>query len=105
MRRMNLAMIPWEDDDAPVRSHLEETLLEDGYDPYAWVDEPGKHYEQHTHEHDENIWVIRGSMEFDVGGQRFNLGPGDRLMLPRGHKHAATAGPEGCEYLIGQRRG
>ncbi len=105
MRRITLSMIPWEGDEAPVRSQLEELLLEDGFDPFAWVDEPGKKYDSHTHEHDESIWIVRGSMEFDVGSQRYQLGPGDRLILPRGHKHAAVAGPEGCEYLIGQKRG
>ena len=105
MRRITLSMIPWDGDEAPVRSELEVLLLEDGFDPFAWVDEPGKKYDSHMHEHDESIWIVRGSMDFDVGKQRFQLKPGDRLTLPRGQKHAAVAGPEGCEYLIGQRRG
>jgi len=105
MRRINLSMIPWEGDEAPVRSELEVLLLEDGFDPFAWVDEPGKKYDSHMHEHDESIWIVRGSMDFDVGSQRFQLKAGDRLTLPRGQKHAAVAGPEGCEYLIGQKRG
>lgn len=104
MRRVTLAKIPWNGDGEPVRSKLEETLLEDGFDPFAWVDEPGKRYESHAHTHDESIWVIRGSMRFRVGDQLLELGPGDRLILPRGHQHEALAGPEGCEYLVGQRR-
>lgn len=104
MRRVTLAKIPWDGEGDPVRSRLEESLLEDGYDPFAWVDEPGKRYEPHTHSHDESIWIIRGSMTFQIGGQAYDLGPGDRLILPRGSEHEATAGPEGCEYLIGQRR-
>ena len=31
------------------------------------------------------------------------LAPGDRLMLPRGTVHTATAGPRGATYLIGER--
>lgn len=104
MRRFSLAKIPWNGDGQPVRHQLEETLLEDGFDPFAWVDEPGKSYELHSHTHDESIWVIRGSMMFKVSGTTFDLGPGDRLMLPRGSPHEAKAGPEGCEYLVGQRR-
>lgn len=103
MRRFALAKIPWNGDGAPVRSKLEESLLEDGFDPFAWVDEPGKRYEMHSHPHDESIWVIQGKMTFHVGGQVFDLGPGDRLMLPRASQHEAVAGPEGCEYLVGQR--
>jgi len=105
MRRITLAKVPWNGDGEPVRSRLEEVLLEDGFDPFAWVDEPGKSYGAHAHEHDESIWILRGSMQFRVGERLFDLGPGDRLMLPRGSQHEAKAGPDGCEYLVGQRRG
>jgi len=104
MRRFTLAKIPWEGDSEPVRSQLEESLLEEGFDPFAWVDEPGKRYETHAHEHDETIWILQGAMQFHVAGRVFDLGPGDRLTLPRGSQHEAQAGPEGCEYLVGQRR-
>lgn len=104
MRRLNLEMIPWDSDDDPIRSQLEESLLEDGFDPFAWVDEPEKRYDSHAHDHDECIWILRGSMEFTVGGQTFSLAQGDRLMLPRGSLHEAVIGLDGCEYLIGQRR-
>ena len=104
MRRVILEKVPWDGKETPIRHELEEALLEDGFDPFAWVDEPGKRYELHAHDHDESIWVIRGSMAFEVGGSSFELGPGDRLMLPRGQQHEASAGSEGCEYLVGQRR-
>lgn len=104
MRRFALGKTSWNGDGDPVRSKLEEMLLEEGFDPFAWVDEPGKQYESHSHSHDESIWVLRGSMQFKVGEQSFDLRPGDRLMLPRGFPHEATAGPDGCEYLVGQRR-
>jgi quercetin dioxygenase-like cupin family protein len=105
MRRITLTKVPWDGDGQPVRSRLEEVLLEDGFDPFAWVDEPGKLYSAHTHEHDESIWIIRGSMQFRVGDKMFDLRPGDRLLLPRGSQHEAKAGPDGCEYLVGQKRG
>jgi len=102
MRRITLTLIPWNEDEAPVRSRLEETLLEEGFEPFAWVDEPGKKYGTHSHPHDESIWVLRGDMTFSVEGRSYHLRPGDRLMLPRHAKHEAVAGPEGCEYLVGQ---
>jgi len=104
MRKFTLAKIPWDGDEQPVRSKLEESLLEDGFDPFAWVDEPGKRYEPHVHSHDETIWILHGAMQFKVGSQTFDLGPGDRLTLPRGSQHEAKAGPQGCEYLVGQKR-
>ena len=36
-------------------------------------------------------------------GSAYRLGPGDRLMLPRGTMHAATAGADGAAYLIGEK--
>ena len=104
MRRFALAKIPWDGDSEPVRSKLEESLLEEGFDPFAWVDEPGKQYDAHAHSHDETIWILRGSMQFTVGTQVFDLGPGDRLTLPRASQHEAKAGAQGCEYLVGQKR-
>ena len=98
MRRFTLAKIPWNGDGTPVRSKLEESLLEEGFDPFAWVDEPGKVYESHSHSHDETIWILRGSMQFKVGGQVYVLDTGDRLTLPRGSQHEAKAGPDGCEW-------
>ncbi len=104
MRRFSLERIPWTGEGEPVRHQLEETLLEEGYDPFAWVDEPGRRYAPHAHEHDESIWIIRGSMTFEVSGKSYELAAGNRLMLPRGSQHEAEAGPEGCEYLVGQKR-
>ncbi len=104
MRRFILEMIPWNGNGEPIRHELEEVLLEDGFDPFAWIDQPDKRYELHAHSHDEMIWVIRGSMRFKVGDRRFDLGPGDKLALPRGHQHEASVGADGCEYLVGQRR-
>lgn len=103
MPRFTLSKVPWNGDGDPIRHVLEESLIEEGYDPFAWVDEPGKRYEAHAHAHDEIIWIIRGSMQFDVGGKVIDLAPGDRLNLPHASEHEATVGPEGCEYLVGQR--
>jgi quercetin dioxygenase-like cupin family protein len=48
--------------------------------------------------------VLHGSIVLQVEGERHPLGPGDRLMLPKGTRHSAEVGPEGATYLIGQRR-
>ena len=57
----------------------------------------------HHHDHDESLCGVRGVITFHIDGVDHRLGPGDRLMLPRGTVHAATAGPDGATYLIGER--
>ncbi len=69
----------------------------------AWSDRPGRRYAPHRHDHHECLWCVRGTITFHVGGEDYPLRPGDRLMLPRGTVHGATAGSTGATYLIGER--
>ena len=101
---MRLERILWEGAERPTESVLRERLERERFDTLRWRDEAGADYRPHTHEHDESIWVIDGEIVFGAGGEEFRLGPGDRLMLPRGTVHAAHVGPGGATYLIGERR-
>jgi len=40
MRRFSLEKVTWTGEGEPVRHQLEETQLEEGFDPFAWVDVP-----------------------------------------------------------------
>ena len=100
---MDLALIPWPDDDPPTEAALRGALERDGFAPFAWTDAPGARYTPHSHDHDESIWCVRGEITFGAGGRSLRLGPGDRLMLPAGTVHTAHIGPDGATYLIGQR--
>jgi len=102
---MRLESIPWRESDAPTEEVLGRRLAEDGFDAFVWRDEPRADYEAHAHDRDESLWVIEGEIVFGVAGEEYRLGPGDRLMLPRGTVHTARAGAEGARYLIGQRPG
>jgi quercetin dioxygenase-like cupin family protein len=101
---MTLARIAWDGREAPTAAELRARLERDGFDSFAWSDAPRAHYEPHSHDHDESIWVVSGEITFAAGGETFRLGPGDRLMLPAGTVHTADAGPAGASYLIGERR-
>ena len=101
---MKLERIPWPEAGPPDESALRARLAEEGFDASVWSDPPGQDYPPHHHDHDESLWMVRGSMRFGIGGRDHVLGPGDRLMLPAGTVHAALAGPEGATYLIGRRR-
>jgi quercetin dioxygenase-like cupin family protein len=101
---VDLEHILWRSDHEPGEPTLRRQLESEGFDVSVWRDPSGRTYEPHSHEWDESLWVLRGRIVFRVAGRDYPLGPGDRLMLPRGIPHAAEAGPEGATYLIGQRR-
>ena len=98
---MKLGCIPWNDPREPgegmLRARLEDEVR-------AWRDPADRIYDEHHHDCDESLWVVRGQIVFEVCGCEFPLGPGDRLLLPAGVAHRARAGPDGARYLIGQRR-
>ena len=104
MSAMQLRHIPWNQDGEPGESVLRRRLEAEGFEVHAWRDPADRVYDEHRHECDESLWLLRGSMRFRVDGREFPLGPGDRLQLPARVTHAAIAGPEGATYLIGQRR-
>jgi quercetin dioxygenase-like cupin family protein len=64
---------------------------------------PGKSTETHVHANcEESIYVLRGSVECRLGGQRARLGPGERTVVPRGAVHAiCNAGSDPAEVLLG----
>jgi len=101
---MGLEHVVWNGTAPAVEPELRTRLAADGFDVYRWCDEPGAFYAPHSHERDERLWLLEGEMTFEVAGRSYRLGPGDRFELPAGTRHAATAGPQGATYLIGERR-
>lgn len=97
-----LERIPWTEAGLPTEVELHRRLAAEGFSVMRWSDPPGQTYAPHRHDHDESLWCVRGSIVFRIDGTDYALGPGDRLMLPRGTLHAAAAGPHGATYLIGE---
>lgn len=102
---MRLERLAWDGAGPPSEAALRARLASDGFDARAWTDAPGAHYASHAHENDESLWVLAGEITFEVADVAYRLGPGDRLQLPAGTRHAATVGADGATYLIGERRG
>jgi quercetin dioxygenase-like cupin family protein len=100
---MRLERIPWRGRTAPAEPELRRRLEQEGFGVTCWTDRPHAHYSPHSHDHDESLWVVEGEISFGANGGTLKLGPGDRLMLPRGTVHTADAGPAGATYLIGER--
>ena len=58
--------------------------------------DPGAVVAAHSHENEQLGLVIRGSMDFRVGSERRELGPGGTWRIPANVEHEATAGPDGA---------
>jgi mannose-6-phosphate isomerase-like protein (cupin superfamily) len=52
------------------------------------------------HAQDEWFYVLEGAYRFDVGEERFDLGPGDSVLAPRGVPHVWAHVSEGAGRLI-----
>mgnify|MGYP003394760757 CR=1 FL=1 len=89
----------------PSQEEAEARLHREGYTCYCWYDVPGTIYPGHQHSHDECIWLLKGEMEYEVGGQIFELKAGDRLFLPKGTAHTAKV-PKSMSvtFIVGQKK-
>jgi quercetin dioxygenase-like cupin family protein len=99
---MKLERIPWTESASPRERELKQRLEREGFETYRWDDPPGAWYEAHSHDRDECLWCIEGEITFGIEGSEYTLGPGDRLMLPKGTVHTARAGRRGASYWIGE---
>ena len=61
--------------------------------------EPGAVVAEHSHENEQLGIVIRGAMDFRVGDERRELGPGATWLIPANTPHEATAGPDGAVVI------
>lgn len=81
-----------------------DTLRAEGLDVTEWHDDAGTSYDEHAHPYREVRIVLRGSITFVLTDGDVTLGPGDRLDLAAGRRHAAKVGPEGVHYIAGTGR-
>ena len=58
--------------------------------------DPGAVVAEHAHEQEQLGIVLQGSMDFRVGDERRELGPGGTWRIPSNTPHEATAGPDGA---------
>ena len=110
---MRLRRIPWPQSnsstsadaatEAPREDSLRQRLEAEGWEVHLWKDPSERVYADHTHQHDESLWLLRGDLVVEAQGESYPLRPGDRLILPKGTVRKARAGPDGAIYLIGRR--
>ena len=83
----------------PERSELEARLRQDRLTPRMWGNAPGDTYDWHAHEYHKVLYCVSGSIVFHTDDGDVELGPGDRLDVEPGTRHAATVGPDGVECI------
>jgi mannose-6-phosphate isomerase-like protein (cupin superfamily) len=61
---------------------------------------PGQATTRHYHRASEEIYyLVEGSGEMELDGDRRSVAPGDAILIPPGAWHQITAGEEGLRFL------
>ena len=84
--------------------HFETALRRDGFDEVARVSYPaGTVNAEHAHPYDVRALVLDGEITLTLEDVDYAYREGDIFVLPAGHRHAETVGPDGVAYLVGRR--
>jgi quercetin dioxygenase-like cupin family protein len=89
----------WADAEPPAEADLTGRLTAAGLAPSGWGNDPGDRYGWHEHGYTKILYCVRGSIVFHTDHGDVELGPGDRLELAAGVRHAATVGPDGVRCV------
>lgn len=95
----------WKQKTPATETVLQQLMLDEGFSPHKWSNDPGDIYAAHTHDYFKVIYVVSGSITFGfpVDGEPITLRAGDRLDLPAGIPHNAVVGSEGVVCLEAHR--
>jgi quercetin dioxygenase-like cupin family protein len=98
---MELKVTPWLGTGAVSEVTAKELLEEQSLKVYRWSKPSGDIHTGHTHSYHKVLYVIKGSIRFDLPThhETINLQAGDRLDLPAGFRHNAVVGTEGVICL------
>ena len=95
----------WTKSDVPTEEDLKKLIASEGVQLYRWSNGPGDTYYAHTHTYHKIIYVVDGSITFNLveQGKKVELNIGDRMDLPAGIVHAAIVGDLGVVCLEGHK--
>jgi quercetin dioxygenase-like cupin family protein len=91
----------WTGDSPPSEADLRRLLNEQGLSEYRWSNSPGDIYGAHSHHFHKIIYVVQGSITFNLleENEQVKLNSGDRLDLPSEVTHEAVVGQQGVICL------
>jgi quercetin dioxygenase-like cupin family protein len=84
-------------------AHFEFALRREGFAVERKVLPPARSVAEHAHPFDVRALVLNGEITLTVEGIDYTYRVGDIFVMPAGHRHAETVGPEGVEYVVGRR--
>ena len=67
---------------------LQKEWAEKGFSCDLWIDPPGQRWEDYVHDVDEVVYVMEGTLEFEISGKKTVLKPGDEAFIPARAHHA-----------------
>ncbi len=79
-----------------------QTLEKEGLSVYETSQLPGHRRESPLSEHKTALFVTEGSLEVTINNETKILKAGDRINLPANSLYSTTAGPNGCQLVIGE---
>ena len=86
------------------RAQVMEDLRDTGYWPTTFVSNKSPELPIHYHDHDIIGYVMEGETYLlDEDGQRTPVGPGDRLVIPKGAWHAEGEVVDRVVYIVSLR--
>jgi quercetin dioxygenase-like cupin family protein len=101
MRSFALSVTPWPADQTAAPQAIEAQMKAENLPYYRWSNNPGDVYGVHRHNYHKLIYVLSGSITFELPqtDRSIPLAAGDRLALPAGVDHGAVVGSDGVVCL------
>ncbi len=78
---------------------LRSALAGCGFEPIAWTNPEGYSWEWHAHKEAKTVFCVAGSVTFHTRFGDVHVEAGDRLDIPAGAEHGATAGQHGVTCI------
>lgn len=80
-----------------------QTLEKEGFlHVFEWKSERGTISKEHAHQGKVTIFVTEGQLALTIAGDTHDLKAGDRFNIPPYVSHHTVAGPNGCQYVVGE---
>ena len=101
MAEYGYKLTKWSLGTTPSLEQVKTLLDNEGLQGYQWSNAPGDRYGAHSHPFYKVIYVIQGSITFDLAeeSEQVHMEAGDRLDLPPGVVHSVLVGPQGVLCL------